>query len=114
MRWNPDLHQSTVYRPYWLGALRPYDELDVAIENPEQSKQLVDGLPIIRLIKKSVELGWGRAEPPDDFALGQRRGGDSLLSFESQLVQKEISQVVGILIVFENVLDVHRSLATGL
>jgi hypothetical protein len=40
-----------------LGALRPYDELDVAIENLEQSKQLVDGLPIVRLIKKSVELG---------------------------------------------------------
>jgi hypothetical protein len=37
----------------WLGALRPYDELDVAIENLEQSKQLVDGLPIVRLIKKS-------------------------------------------------------------
>src|SRR5713101_10004597 len=44
-----------------IGALRSYDELDVAIENLEQSKQLVDGLPIVRLIKKSVELGWGRA-----------------------------------------------------
>src|SRR5713101_9339392 len=32
-----------------------------AIENLEQSKQLVDGLPIVRLIKKSVKLGWGRA-----------------------------------------------------
>jgi hypothetical protein len=40
-----------------LGALRSYDELDVAIENLEQSKQLVDRLPIVRLIEKSVELG---------------------------------------------------------
>src|SRR3989441_8027451 len=31
------------------------------IDGLEQSKQLVDGLPIVRLIKKSVELGWGRA-----------------------------------------------------
>jgi hypothetical protein len=62
-------HADSEYaHAFWLGALRPYDELDLAIENLKQSKQLVDGLPIVRLIKKSVELGWGRSEPPNDFA----------------------------------------------
>jgi hypothetical protein len=53
-----------------LCALRSNDELDVAIEHLEQSEQLVDGLPVVHLIKESVELGWRDAEPPDDLPPG--------------------------------------------
>ena len=33
---EPRLHQSTVYSPILVRRSRPYDELDVAIENLEQ------------------------------------------------------------------------------
>jgi len=93
-----------------LGTLRAHDELYVAIQHLEEAEQLVDRLPVVRLIQQSVELRRGGSEPTDDLALGQRRGGDALLGFERQPIHEQIAQGVGILVVLENVLDVDGPL----
>src|SRR5713226_5996585 len=97
-----------------LCAFRPYDQLDVTIKDLKESEHLVNRLPIIGLIEESIELRRGGSEPANDLPPGQRRHGDALLSFERQPVEEEISQVVRILVVFEDVLDMNRPLAPGL
>jgi len=70
----------------------------------EKPEQLVDRLPVVRLIQESVELRWGRSKAMDDLTLGQRCGGDALLRFERQSIEEQVAEVVRILVVLANFL----------
>ena len=87
--------------------LRSDHKIHVALEHLKQRQELIDRLPVVRLIQQPVQLGCRRPEPPDDLAFGQRAPADPLLRLQRQPVEQQISQVVGLLVELEHLLHVH-------
>ena len=92
-------------------AAYPHDEIDVAVQDMQEGQQLVERLPVVGLVQETVELRRGCSQPPDDLPFREGAGLDPLLGFEGELVQQRIPQVGGILVVFQDLLEVHRSLS---
>jgi hypothetical protein len=101
------------WKPHRLRTVRSHDEFDVAIEHVKQIKHLINRFLVVGLIEDPIELGRGGAEPTNDLTFRQRAHFDPPLCLERQPVEKKITQVAGILVVLENLLDVNRPLPAG-
>lgn len=77
----------------WLGSLGSNNKIDFAVKHLKQRQHLIDGLPVVGLVEQPIQLGGGGPEPSHDLALRERALGDSLLRFERQSVEQEISEV---------------------
>src|SRR5205814_4883833 len=95
------------------GGLRPNHQINVTVEHLQQGQDLIDRLAVVRLIEKAIQLRRGRPEPAHDLALRERALCDSLLCFERQSVQQEIAEICWILVVLEDLVDVHDAGAAG-
>ena len=80
----------------------------------EQRKQLAKRLAVVGLVKKAIELASGGPQPSDYLALAERSRLQALLSLDGQLVQQQITKIAWVLVVLENLVDVHRSLSPRL
>ena len=95
------------------GGLRPDDQVDVTVEHLQQGQQLIDRLPVVRLIEKAIQLRRGRSQPAHDLALRERALCDSLLCFQRQSVQRGDRGGRSDPGLLEHLLDVHRAGAAG-
>src|SRR3990170_8345033 len=87
-----------------------HNEIDVTVQDMKKGQQLVYCLSVVGLVQESVELRRGRSQSADDLPLRQGAGLNPLLGFDGELVEQRIPQIAGILVVFQDLLEVHRSL----
>lgn len=55
-RWLPTCGEGATNLADWLGGPGAHDKLNVAIEDLEEPEQLVNRLPVVRLIQEAVKL----------------------------------------------------------
>src|SRR5205809_5506183 len=95
------------------GGSRIDDELHLAVEHMEKSKQLRQALPGVRRVQQPIELRHGRAETTGQLSAAQTRAINSSLRFDGELVDQQLSEVARVLIVLERVIDMHCTFGTG-
>lgn len=71
--------RSPVKHEWKSCTLSAHDEVHFAIQDLKQRHELIDGLLVVGLIEKPIELSRGRAEPANNLALGQWASGDPSL-----------------------------------
>jgi hypothetical protein len=88
------------------GRLLPHHEFDLGIQDVQQLRQLVERFLVVCLIEQPVELRRGRAQPANQLPLAQSAALDAFLCGQGELVKEQVSQITGISIVFQHVIDV--------
>ena len=83
-----------------LRGFRAYHQVNVALQELKQRYELIDRFLVISLIQQPIQLSCGSAQSPNDPAFGKWAFSDAPLSLHCQFIEQEISQIVGISIVF--------------
>src|SRR6266545_3764266 len=116
-RWPPRRSTSTNDPGFCLAALGrssiTHDHLNVAVQDLQQRKKLIERLSIVRLINEPIELSRRRTEPTNDLSRRKRARLDPVLCLYRQPVEELVSHVGWVLVVIKNLLCVHVSARSG-
>src|SRR4030095_7728670 len=89
-------------------------QLDIAVQDVKQGKQLPARLAGARGLEDQIELRGGSSKPPNGLALAQAAVCQAFLRFHGELVHERIAQVVRIFVVVQNLLGMNGAFAAGI
>src|ERR687897_976432 len=95
------------------GSSITHDHLNVAVQDLQQRKKLIERLSIVRLIKEPIELSRRRTQPTNDLSRRKRAGLDPTLCLQRQPIEELVSHIGWVLVVIKNLLCVNIATRSG-
>src|SRR5262249_33479461 len=85
---------------------------DLAVERLEEPNEPIDRLVVVGLVEKAIELRGRGSETADDLTAREWTSREPLLRLDRQRVEQTVSEMIGIFVVVEHLLDMDRALTT--